>query len=81
MMIAREQKIKEANRILENLKTQMMEILWEIRQNHYNNSRMMIPWIQEEAEYAIKKLKIPGEDENYYLIMIERIVGEYTENL
>jgi len=40
---------------------------------------MLIPWLREEAEHAIKELKLPEKEEQYFLIKIEQIIGEYTE--
>ncbi|MCF8335522.1 MAG: hypothetical protein K9H65_02860 [Bacteroidales bacterium] len=74
-----EVKIDRAWNILEKLKTRLINILWDDNPLGYNNEHMLIPWLQEEAEYAIKELKLPEKDENYFLIKIEQIVGEYME--
>jgi len=73
------EKINQAWKILEKLKTRVINILWDDSQFGYNNEHMLIPWLQEEAEYAIKKLKLPEKDEQYFMIKIEQIIGEYME--
>lgn len=74
-------KIKRARawNILEKLKTRIINILWNDSPFGYNNERMLIPWLREEAEHAIKELKSPEKEEQYFLIKIEQIIGEYTE--
>ena len=74
-----EAKKHQARNILETLKLRLINILWNNSQLGYNNEHMLIPWLQQEAEYAIKELKLPEEDEQYYLIRIEQIIGEYIE--
>lgn len=70
---------QQAESILENLKLRMAHILWDDNRNNYNNEHYIIPWIQEEAEYAIKNLHLSKNEEKYYLIKLERIMGEYLE--
>lgn len=72
-------KKKEARDILEKLKFQIASILWDDSQFGYNNQHMLIPWIQEETEYAIKRLELPEEDEQYFLKKVEQTIGEYIE--
>lgn len=74
-------KVKRARawNILEKLKTRIINILWNDSPFAYNNEHMLIPWLREEAEYAIKELKLPEKEEHYFLIKIEQIIGEYTE--
>ncbi|MGM0531964.1 MAG: hypothetical protein ACQER7_11500 [Bacteroidota bacterium] len=74
-----EAKKHQAENILETLKSRLINILWDDSQLGYNNEHMLIPWLQQEAEYAIKKLKLPEKDERYFLIKIEQIIGEYME--
>jgi len=74
-------KHKEAWNILEELKSNIMEILWTDDQFNYNNEHFMIPLIQEDAEYRIKKLYLSKDDEFYFMTKIEQIVGEYMEEI
>lgn len=67
--------------ILEELKSHLMDILWVDDPFQYNNEHFIIPWIQEEAEYKIKRLQLKEEDENYFMQKIEQIVGEYIEDI
>ena len=69
----------QARNILEKFKSRLLNILWQDSQFRYNNDHMLIPWLQEEAEYAIKSLNLPEYEEKYYLNKIEQIIGEYTE--
>ena len=72
-------KIEKAWNILEKLKSRLINILWNDSQFGYNNEHMLIPWLQEEAEYAIKKLNLSEKDEKYFMTKIEQIIGEYME--
>ncbi len=74
-----EDKKDQARYILEKLKSRLINILWQDSQFRYNNDHLLIPWLQEEAEYAIKSLNLPENEEKYYLIKIEQIMGEYME--
>lgn len=70
---------KQADAILENLKTRIIKVLWDDDKYRYNTEHFILPLIQEEAEYDIKKLKLDKEDEKYYLYQLEKIMGEYLE--
>ncbi len=70
---------RQAKSILENLKYRMTKILWDDSKFTYNNEHSIIPWIQEEAEYEIKHLHLPENEEKYYLQKVEQIMGEYLE--
>jgi hypothetical protein len=67
--------------ILDELKSNIMDILWTDDQFNYNNEHFMIPLIQEDAEYRIKKLNLLKDDEFYFMTKIEQIVGEYMEEI
>jgi hypothetical protein len=77
----KDSKQHKAEIIIENLKTKIINTLWEDNRFGYNNGYLIIPWLQEEAEYAIKKLHLPEKEEQQFLIKIERIVGEYMEEI
>ena len=72
-------KIDQAWNTLEKLKSRLINILWNDSQFGYNNEHMLIPWLREEAEYAIKKLNLSQKAEKYFLTKIEQIIGEYME--
>jgi len=74
-----EDKKFQARNILEQLKSRLINILWNDSQFSYNNDHIIIPWLQEEAEYAIQSLKLPEDEEKYYLLKVEQIIGEYME--
>jgi len=80
-MAARKSSEKHAWEILESLKTQVIDILWNDDRLEYNNDHLLIPWIQEEAEYAIKRLNLPDDKKNYFIWKIEQIIGEYMEKI
>lgn len=77
----KDNKHKMAWDILEELKSHLMDILWTDDQFNYNNEHFMIPWINEEAEYKIKKLNLSKTEEKYFMNKIEQIVGEYMEEI
>ncbi len=70
---------KTGGKILEDLKSGIIEILWPGKSNFAFDERWLLPFVQEEAEYNIKKLKTSNELKNYYLNKIENIMGEYGE--
>lgn len=72
-------RIKQAKGVVENLKENVMEIFWDEDPFEYCSSRALLPLIQEEAEYSIKKLKLDIEDQEYYIQKIEMVLGEYCE--
>jgi len=72
---------QKAWEILDTLKQQVIEILWNDSRHEYTNEHLLIPWIQEETEYAIKKLNLSPEEESHFIQKIEHIVGEYTEEV
>ena len=71
----------EAWVILDELKANLMDIVWTDDQFNYNNEHFLIPLIQEDAEYRIEKLHLPEEEKRYFLNKIEQIVGEYMEEI
>ncbi len=68
-----------ARSILDRLKSQMLDVLWNDSQYVYNNAHMLLPWIQEEAEYAIEALNLPVDRESWYFEKIKQILGEFSE--
>ena len=74
-----QQKIKSTENILEKLKEILSETLWESDPNLYSSDRMLLPWIEEDAEYKIKKLKLKKNDEIFYLQKLHNLFGEYSD--
>ena len=74
-----QQQIKSIENILENLKKVLDETLWEGDPNLYTSDRMLLPWIEEDAEYEIKKLKLSNDDEVFYLQKLHNLFGEYSD--
>ena len=72
---------QKAWEILDSFKYQVIDILWNDSRHEYTNEHLLIPWIQEEAEYAIKKLHLPAEQEEFFIQKINHIIGEYTEEV
>ncbi len=79
MVAAKQTKEKRAWQILEQLKSQVAEILWNDNRHGYNSDHMILPWIQEDTEYAIKRLNLPPDRETYFLQKLKQIIGEYIE--
>jgi uncharacterized coiled-coil DUF342 family protein len=79
MMAIHESQRNKAHEVLENLKSRISNILWDDHSFGYNHEHMLIPWIQEEAEYAIQELGLPKSDEEYFIKKIEQLIGEYRE--
>jgi hypothetical protein len=72
-------KIITAQTVVDKLKENILEIFWNEDPFEYCSSRSMLPWIQEEAEYAIKRLHLKKKDQSYYLEKISNMMGEYCE--
>ncbi|MFO8235202.1 MAG: hypothetical protein R6U04_07355 [Bacteroidales bacterium] len=70
---------QQAWQILDELKSRIIKVLWEDDKYKYNTEHFILPWLQEDAEYAIKKLPLNEKDEEYYLYKVEQIMGEYLE--
>ncbi|MFO7843310.1 MAG: hypothetical protein R6V16_05820 [Bacteroidales bacterium] len=73
-------KINSAQTVIDQLKTNILEIFWNEDPFEYCSSRSMLPWIQEEAEYSIKRLHLKKKDQNYYLRKVNNMLGEYCED-
>ncbi|MDZ7744087.1 MAG: hypothetical protein U5Q03_20730 [Bacteroidota bacterium] len=73
--------LSKARRILRNLKEEVLYIITETETNEYCSNRLALPWLEEDAEYAIKKLELPPEKEKFYLKKVYRILGEYSEEV
>ena len=72
-------KINTAKTVIDQLKANILEIFWNEDPFEYCSSRSMLPWIQEEAEYSIKRLHLKKKDQNYYLQKVNNMMGEYCE--
>jgi hypothetical protein len=80
-MASKKSSEQKAWEILDTLKHQVIEILWNDNRHEYTNEHILLPWIQEEAGYAIKRLKLPPEREAYFIEKIDHIIGEYMEEV
>lgn len=74
-----QQKIRSVKNILNILKKELSETLWESDSNLYSNDKMLLPWVEEDAEYKIKKLKLKKDDEIFYLQKLHNLFGEYSD--
>lgn len=74
-------KKQRARDILEELKDALSQIIWDDSMEEYNSSRYLIPWMQEDAEYAIKKLNLDKKEEEQFLKLAQRMTGEYTDDV
>jgi len=72
--------IKIADKIIEEFKDEIMNILWDGKTNLAFDEHYLLPFIQEELEYKILKLNIPQEYKKQYLIQVGNIIGEYGED-
>lgn len=76
-----EEKIKQADIILNELKQQLLEIIIETGPHEYCSNKFMLPWLEEDTEYAIKKLKLNPKDQKGYIRKIHNTFGVYSEDL
>lgn len=65
--------------VLSLLKQELLEIMWTDCTDEFNNQRILLPWLQEDATYSIKRLQLSQQKETLYLTKIERIMSEYFE--
>lgn len=71
--------LKVADKILEDLKEEVIDILWYGENNAAFDERWLLPFAQEEASYDILKLNLSDDKKRDYLIKIENIMGPYGE--
>jgi len=71
--------LDQANKILENLKEELLQQLMECNHNPCCNPSLAFPWLEEDTEYQIKMLKLNKNDERRYIIKVHRIMGQYSE--
>ena len=76
-----EEKIRRARETIENLKKELLHIITDTEFHEYCSNRMIIPWLEEESEYAIRKLQLKKEDEKRFLVRLRNTVGVYSENI
>lgn len=76
-----DEKLRKAEKIIEEIKAELLHIITDTEIHEYCSNRMIIPWIEEESEYAIKRLKLKEEDEKKLIIRLRNTVGVYSENI
>lgn len=74
-------KLVTARKVLANLKEEVLYILLDTETYQYCSNRMVLPWLEEDAEYAIKKIKLKSKDEQFYIRKIHNILGVYSEDI
>ncbi len=74
-------KIIKAEKILYELKEELFHIITDTKVNEYCSNRLLLPWLEEDMEYSIKKLKLNKKDENKYIRKIHNIFGVYSEDI
>lgn len=74
-----DQKLIDAEQMMDELKSILLEMVWEDQRYSYNNQKLIVPWLHEDYRYALQRLKLPPKQEAFYLDKIERIIGEYAE--
>ncbi len=75
------QKIKQADQILKKLKQELLEIIMDTQPQQYCSNKLLLPWLEEDTEYEIKKLKLGIKDEQRYIRKIHNIFGTYAEDI
>lgn len=72
------EKIKKAEELLSALKNTLLDISDEPA-NAYGNMKDFLNFIEEDAIYDLKKLKLNRKTENYYIQKVIDIFGPYSE--
>lgn len=76
-----EKKLQKAGEILAKLKDELLYLLSDTENYQYCSSRMLLPWIEEETEYAIKKLQLQKADERKLINKVHETLGVYSQNI
>lgn len=75
-----EEKNRFAERLLEEAEKELLEMLWKEGKDSYCNFRILLSWLEEEYEYALKKLGMNTENEIHYTNKLHNIFGHYPED-
>lgn len=75
-----EEKIKQANTIFQDLADEVTHIMLDINNPEHASPKYLLPWLEEDAENAIKALELSPEDERIYLQRVNNLLGEYSDN-
>lgn len=73
-------KLDRANKLLEDIKTEILQEITILESFQYCNNRVAMPWLEEECIYEIKKLQLKEKDETKYIAAVHRIFGVYSED-
>lgn len=73
-------KIAKAERILEEEKEELLQMVTADGIDAFGNPRDFLPLIEEDAKYRIKLLHLPERLSKYYLNKICDIYGPYSED-
>jgi len=81
MKYLKPEKISLAERIVKKQKKNLFKIITSNPANTgFANERDFLYFIEEDAKYKIKRLKLPKKLEKHYLNKITEIYGEYSED-
>ena len=75
-----QEKLDKANKLLEDIKTEILQEITIFESFQYCSNRLALPWLEEECVYEIKKLQLNKKDEEKYIMAIHRIFGVYSED-
>lgn len=68
-----------AKHLLNQARDEALSIVWEDDPGACCNGHMLLSWLEEDYEYAIRKLGMTRQAEGIYLQKLHRIFDQYTE--
>lgn len=72
---------KRAEKILENVKTCLLENFFNESSFEHNLSRGFFPLLEESFKYDIKQLDLDFREEVFYINKIVELFGEFSEDV
>ncbi len=71
---------EKAEKILGDFIEEVLHIIMDTHGQDFSAPRCVLPWLEEDAENAIKALRLPAGEEQLYIQKINNFMGKYSEN-
>lgn len=72
--------LDQAETIFSDLVDEVTHIMMETDGTDHAAPKYLLPWLEEDAENAIKALHLDSETEERYLQKINNLLGRYSDN-
>lgn len=73
------EKIKEAEKLIEELKKEINYILWDTNADTYSTERGLIPMFGEQVKYDLVKLGLNKRDLGKFFKLVDQAMGVYHD--